>query len=735
VSTRTRSLPACLATTFALWGLPLSPVACGAESSPALPLQRAMAAAEDSLRRGANPAAEAHYRSALLEGWLLKGALDRADARLPAARDAYSKASALAAGERRALVPLAAVRLQMGEAAEAVAILAPLARERPNDVECRRLLGHALVAAGRPQDAVRELEEARASAPADLEVAFALGGAYLGAKDSERAARVFEGIVQARPIPQTRVLVARTYREFGEYARARGELRAALEQDPRTRNAHYYLGMLAVTQDGRAGIEQAVAEFRAELKLEPEDPLASLELGVALVEGRREQDALPALEVAARSGPQARTLYYLGRAQLALGRAADAAASLKRALELASAQGANVPALRAIHVQLGQAFRTLADPQASHHFAEAERLSALGAGAEREQLARYMAGGSDAAPAVPIVPLIGPSPLEALAPQDRRALGARVSQALARCYMNLGVLETRRERFSEGAQLFEQAAAIEPDFPRLQSSLGVAYFNARQFEKATGPLTRAVAADPEDAGLKRMLAMAWLNTRSYANAARLLQDDPERDADPSLQFAYGLALVKSDRAAEAEQEFSKLLARHGGSAELSVLLGQAHAQQGDYDAAIASLEHALRLKADVAEAYATLGEIYLRQGRLADAETALRAELEHHHDDLQSRQHLAIVLDSQQRPEEAIALLRGVLQAQPDFPNARYLLGKMLLAQGAPSEAEGHLEAAARLAPEDANVAYQLWKAYQTLGRAELARQQFELYRRLKDER
>ena len=79
-----------------------------------------------------------------------------------------------------------------------------------------------------------------------------------------------------------------------------------------------------------------------------------------------------------------------------------------------------------------------------------------------------------------------------------------------------------------------------------------------------------------------MLALAWLNTESYAKAAELLQDDPERETDPSLQFAYGMALVKSDRAAEAERVFAQLLRAHGDSAELSVLLGQAHAQQGDF---------------------------------------------------------------------------------------------------------------------------------------------------------
>ena len=39
------------------------------------------------------------------------------------------------------------------------------------------------------------------------------------------------------------------------------------------------------------------------------------------------------------------------------------------------------------------------------------------------------------------------------------------------------------------------------------------------------------------------------------------------------------------------------------------------------------------------------------------------------------------------------------------------------------------------MAPEDANIHYQLGRAYQRLGREEAAREQFEIFQRLKDKR
>jgi tetratricopeptide (TPR) repeat protein len=717
----------------------LLPARAAAEAipDPAARLDQAIAAAESGLRENEVQIAESRYRSALFEGWLVMGTLDAVEGRLPEAREAFRSASISTVENTLALRALALEDMRTGEVAEAVTILTRLARKDPKDLQSRRLLAQALEASGQPDRALKELEEARATAPGDLELAFALAGAYLGAKNVDAAARLFAQVVQARPIPQTRVLIGRTYRDAGEYERARVELRAALKQDPRVRHAHYYLGMMIVAEKGRDGLEEAIPEFQAEVKLAPTDPLANLELGVALTDTLRPEEGLPALEIAARAEPpQARTFYYLGRAQFRVDRPAEAVASLKRALELVQQQEPTVAQLRAIRNQLGQALQRLGpehEAEAAAQFAESERLSIQGSQAEREQMERFLAQGPEPQAAKTLlVPVVEDSPLQAFSPSDRADLRRRVTAGLARAYLNLGVIQVPAGRFSRAAEFFEKAAAVDPDFPQVQSSLGVAYFNAGDFDKATGPLTRALEANPQDAGLRRMLAMAWLDTQTYDKAADLLRGDLDRDANPSLQFAYGLALVKSGRAAEAEPIFARLLAQHGDSAELSVLMGQAHAQRGDFESAVEYLQHALRLKADVAEANGSLGVIYQKQGRLPEAEAAFRAELKGHPDDLQSQQNLAVVLDMEQHSEEAIGLLRSVLRSKPDSADARYLLGKILLAQGAAADAVEHLEAAARLAPKDANVRYQLGRAYQQLGRADQAKEQFDAFRQLK---
>jgi tetratricopeptide (TPR) repeat protein len=722
-----------------LCSLASRPLPAATEATPSAIFDEAVGAAENSLHDGELQAAESRYRDALLRGWLLLGTLERLDGRLSEARDDFRTAAASAVDNRVALQALALTQIQLGEPAEAVSILRWL-NGSGADQQTRLLLAEALLASGDVTPALAELEAAHAAAPGDAELAFTLARAYLEQKKVDAAARLFAQIVQAKPIPQTHVLVGRAYAEFGQYERARAELRAALAQDPQVRRAHYYLGLADVREKGREGLEPALPEFQAELALAPDDPLANQELGIALVDLRRPEEALSPLTVAVRAEPdQARLLYYLGRAQFAHDRAAEAAASFARALALTEGPQARKDTLRTIHLHLAEALRKLGkNDEAAAHFAAAERTSAEGADEAREGLNRYLSDAPEVAPdsgKMPVLSMTESSPLAALSPAAKRALRDHVRPALARAYLNLGLMKVQAERYGPAAEMFEKAAAVDPDFPQVQSSLGVAYFNAGQFENATGPLSRALAATPGDLALRRLLAMAWLNTKAFDKAAALLETDRERLTNPSLQFAYGLALVKSDRAAEAERIFSSLLARNGDSAELSVLLGQAHAQQGDFDGAIAAFTRALNLKADVAEANAGLGVIYWKQGRLPEAETALRAELAAHPGDVQSQQNLAVVLDAQQRPEEAIAFARSALKAKPDFADARYLLGKILLAQGAAEEAALNLEAAARLSPDDANVHYQLARAYQKLGRAELAQKELEAYRQIKDKR
>ena len=695
--------------------------------------QQSMAAAERALQAGRLEEAADSYRSGTTAGWLLLGGIDAAEGRLPAAEGSFRRASAT--GDPRALRSLALVQMQAGDPAAAAETFADLVARDPTDMAARRLRADALAAAGRPEDALREMETARTAAPDDLEVHFALGRAHLRLRKPEEAAAILARVAAARPQPQTHVLLGRTYRDFGEYQRARKELRAALALDRRVRRAHYYLGTVALLEAGSAGLDEAIAEFRAELALAPGDPLVNLNLGMALIEARREAEALPALDLAlAADPPPPQVHYYIGRSYVALGRPAEAVAPLRRALEAAGSAGATEGQLGLIHYQLALALRQAGKvDEAAPHFAEAERFSAESAAALRDRLDRYLKGEPETEAAAAAMAIEGAAELAKLSPAQRTALHRAVAEGVARAHLNLGVIDGRAGRLAAAAEEMDRAAAADPDFPRLQASLGIARFNLGEFDRAAAALTRARAAEPGDAQVARLLGLTWLNLEVYDKAAEALGADPGREGDPSLQYAYGLALVRGGRAAEAEAAFAKLLARHPDSAEVLVVMGQAHARQGDYAKALDALTRAVRIAPGVAEANATLADIYLRQGRVPEAEAAARAELAARPGDPRTQHQLAVILDMAGRPAEAEPLLRAALGAREGFAEAHYLLGRILLARGEAAESAAHLEAAARLDPDDASVRYQLGQAYVKLGRAADAEKEFERFRAAKD--
>jgi tetratricopeptide (TPR) repeat protein len=533
---------------------------CAADPTPTDPLagfELALAAAESSLQKGDVAGAETRYRAALFEGWMVLGTVERLDRDAKAARAAFEQAALLAPEDRGAQQAMAGAQLQTGDAAGAVEVLSALAARDAQDVETRRLLAKALAAAGKVDQAVRTLDEAAAAAR-DPEALFLVAAEYAWLKRSGPAERLFARLLAERPLPQTHVLIGRTWRDAGDYDRARAHLQKALAQDPRVRRAHYYLGMVALA-DARVGperLERAITELRAELKLAPADALAQDQLGVALLDTGRAAEALSAFEAAVAAEERSLHLQHLGTALLALERPQDAAAALFRALERAGEEDGPEAEQEKIHYQLGLALRKVGrTDEAATHLAEARRLAAIPRTAEPQAALALMEG----------------SPLGELTRTQRRDVAQRVKAGLARASMNMGVMRVQARDFPAGAAFFERAAALQPDLPRVQYALGVAWFNAGRYDKALEPLARAAAEQPDSAELLVVLGQAHAEQGDDAAAVdvltRALRLKPEV---PEANATLGLIHLRQGRLPEAEAALR---------AELQLRPGDAAVQQ------------------------------------------------------------------------------------------------------------------------------------------------------------
>lgn len=693
----------------------------------------------DEARRAGEPeVAESAYRQALVEGWLLDGDLEAAEQDFEGAFAAYEQAARYGYDADTAKRRQSSVLAHQKRYDEAREILQILIGKTPFRLDLRREMANLLFAAGRPAEAVQELEDLRGSG--NPEADFALATAYLRAGRLAEAEERFEAVIKARPIPQTLVLIGRALRDAKFFDAAKPYLERALEQDPDTLRARFYLGTLVLYSQGRDPFEDAVDYFRGELelrqRLDPDtrDTVTHLSLGLTLAEMRRFEDALPHLGIAALDPDAARdALHNSGRCLLSLGRDEEAVAMFEKALE--HSNNASTEQLTSLHYQLAQALRRVGRmDDAEVHFELAKASSGRYAQANRDRLSRFLADQIETENG--FVAAIGASAaLAVLSNEERQRIRDANRRSMTTAFFNLGVFQLRQGRHALAARLLGEASAFTPDYPRLQYSLGIARFNAAMHAEAVEPLrlARDQASDRATAAQAgRMLALALFNAGQYAEAAALLGPDLDRADDPSLQFTYAVSLVRSGRVDEAQRVFDGLLAAGHDWPQLQVAIGQAQAQDGNFPAAVETLTRALELDPTLAEANASLGEIHLRQGQFAEAETHFRAELENRPRDAQTRFHLATALDLAEAHDAAVTELQAVLELAPEHADARYLLGKIHLAEGRAGQALPELLAAAGLAPEESNIFYQLGLTYRSLNRMDDAAAAFETYRRLK---
>ena len=115
----------------------------------------------------------------------------------------------------------------------------------------------------------------------------------------------------------------------GEHAEALTEFEAAVSADPSDLDALYYRGVTRGRLHQTAG---AIDDLRAVHTARPSLDRAALELGIALVDGERDRDALAPLEQAQRNSELAtQAAYFLGIARLRLGQNRAAMEEFERA--------------------------------------------------------------------------------------------------------------------------------------------------------------------------------------------------------------------------------------------------------------------------------------------------------------------------------------------------------------------------------------------------------------------
>jgi tetratricopeptide (TPR) repeat protein len=200
----------------------------------------------------------------------------------------------------------------------------------PNDPKALMWLGVAELAAEQPEEAAVALDKAAKLSPNDVDILYHRGHAHLLVSKLS-----YERMLRADPNSwRVRQVLAQADAEADRDVDAVSEFQAAIKAAPQQPGLHEELG----TEFWKLNkMEEAEAEYKQELAIDPHSMLATYKLGSLLVESGKPEEGKPLIETALRQDPNLKeAYYYLGRAQMQLGNENEALEALKKAVTINS---------------------------------------------------------------------------------------------------------------------------------------------------------------------------------------------------------------------------------------------------------------------------------------------------------------------------------------------------------------------------------------------------------------
>jgi tetratricopeptide (TPR) repeat protein len=214
-------------------------------------------------------------------------------ARIPEAAQRLEFVNTLAPGNLQVSLLLADCDLRLGENKKVIAVLTPYDKPDNKDQAVSYLLGMALIRDNQP----------------------------------DRGSVFIDRILKAGDSAEAHLLMGTTKMTAFDYAGALPDLKKATEMNATLPEAHAYYGQALLSTGDPAG---AAVEFRAELKLNPADFLANLEMGVLAKQDQNYAEASQYFETALRSRPgDPGVRYQIATVHLATGKIDSARAELE----------------------------------------------------------------------------------------------------------------------------------------------------------------------------------------------------------------------------------------------------------------------------------------------------------------------------------------------------------------------------------------------------------------------
>jgi tetratricopeptide (TPR) repeat protein len=610
-----------------------------------VPMIAVPAAAQAPAESDAAVRAEAYSR--FMIGRHLEGMDD-----LDGATEAFRDAARLDPTAGEPLAELAAMFARAGRAEDAIsAAEEALARESDNR-SAHRVLGLAYAAAASTREGTREhvelavthLEQARGAVVPDLQVELTLGRFYLRTSATDEAIVLLEELSKDQlAYALASVLLAEAYQQAGRHEEALSTLEETVGS---TRPTYRMMARLGELYEQSRRWRDAAEAYQGAVALNPRAAGVRRRLAAVWLEAGEESLARDVLGGLLEMRPRDTAGHrMLAETEIALNNLDAAESAARRLIELE-------PDGLSGSYMLAQVFE------------------------RRHEYQRVVA---------------------TLAPVLEQARGMRPGRMLAEMLDQLGRAYQWLEDAEGAADVYEDAVSLMPSSPGFQARLAQAYVDSERHQDAARLLARARGASPSNLtlaiieadlhgrqgdvdrgesllldilGENRDVPRAHLALASFYSEHERLREaivvlesaNQQFPQETSILFLLGAVLEQSDRFAEAERAFRRVIDRDPEHAQALNYLGYMLADRGErLDESVELIARAVETDPHNGSYLDSLGWAYFKLDRLDLAEPPLRAAGDQLQRNSVVQDHLGDLLNRLERYAEAIEAWRRAL--------------------------------------------------------------------------
>jgi tetratricopeptide (TPR) repeat protein len=246
---------------------------------------------------------------------------------------------------------------------------------------------------------------------------------------------------------------------------------------------------------------------------------------------------------------------------------------------------------------------------------------------------------------------------------------------------------------------------------------GLQFVQEQKFAEAVAPLQTVLFYENDNEAARKALALALIGTDRFAEASReiakLLAKNPSDEK--LLEFAAQNFLIQK-RYREAETVLRRRIELGNLTPEIWARFGDVLDAQKKTDEAIAAYEKASALAPDSITLRYALGALFWKAIRYDEAEKVFLEILKREPNEPRASFNLGDIYLTRGEAEKAVPFLETAMKAFPDEFDTRFALGRAFLAIGNAEKAVEELQTAVKLNPKIAEGFYHLGRALQRAG-------------------